>query len=130
MRRWLTVFLLILLPLQLSWAVAATYCQHEADPAASHIGHHQHEHHGLKASDDTSATDATGKVAKAKNGAQPAPAGVDNDCGSCHLGHAQPVFSAPPRLPALVGPVARTAPSGDWSSRGPDRRERPNWRLA
>ena len=31
MRRWLSMFLLIVLPLQISWAVAATYCHHAED---------------------------------------------------------------------------------------------------
>ena len=33
------MFLLIVLPLQISWAVAATYCQHETG-STQHFGHH------------------------------------------------------------------------------------------
>jgi hypothetical protein len=43
MRRWLSIFLLIVLPLQISWAVAATYCQHETG-STKHFGHHDHKH--------------------------------------------------------------------------------------
>ena len=38
------MFLLIVLPLQISWAVAATYCQHETG-STQHFGHHDHKHH-------------------------------------------------------------------------------------
>ena len=55
---------------------------------------------------------------------------VDDDCGFCHLGHTQPVASTPLELPAVNGPIARAAAPESWSSRGPDRRERPNWRTA
>ena len=56
MRRWLAVFLLILLPLQLSWAVAAAYCGHDGQVEGAvitgsdggamppHVGHHEHRH--------------------------------------------------------------------------------------
>lgn len=40
MRRWFVLFLLCLLPFQLSWAAASAYCQHERDPQPSHWGHH------------------------------------------------------------------------------------------
>ncbi|MET0209673.1 MAG: hypothetical protein ABW220_11580 [Burkholderiaceae bacterium] len=132
MRRWLTVFLLILLPLQLSWAVAATYCQHEKDPAVTHIGHHQHEHPvEAKAaqgdSADASLTPDDGPSAAKGAGSG---TGIDLDCGTCHLGHAQPVFTDAPRLPALSGPATLAEPVEAWATRGPDRRERPNWRAA
>ena len=54
MRRVILSLLILLLPLQFSWAVAASYCQHEdqvesrVQPSAgggvSHFGHHEHEH--------------------------------------------------------------------------------------
>jgi hypothetical protein len=155
MRRWLTVFLLILLPLQLSWAVAATYCAHEADPAVNHVGHHQHRHEasggasqasvepGLteasKTLDGSAGTDAgtdAGKAAGKAADDSPEKATdkaltcVDDDCGFCHLGHSQPVASTPIVLPAVAAPIVEGAVPEVWSSRGPDRRERPNWRIA
>lgn len=159
MRRWLAVFLLILLPLQLSWAVAATYCGHEADPAARHVGHHEHRHEGDDRSGGTSpggiavaaAIDLAGAAqsdapspapteppmqaadtlsSAADKGAPQPPPCVDDDCGFCHLGHTQPVASTPLELPTLGAPVASAAAPEPWSSRGPDRRERPNWRAA
>jgi hypothetical protein len=46
MRRWLTILLLVFMPLQSSWAVAAGYCtHHEESQAAQHFGHHADEHH-------------------------------------------------------------------------------------
>lgn len=122
MRRWLTVFLLILLPLQLSWAVAATYCAHEADPAVNHIGHHEHRH---EASTPEKAIEKATEKATDK-----ALTCVDDDCGFCHLGHSQPVASTPIVLPAMESLVTTGAAADVWSSRGPDRRERPNWLAA
>ena len=158
MRRWLTVFLLFLLPLQLSWAVAATYCAHEADPAVNHIGHHQHRHEAsegatkasgardpadLSSAGDRAGEDggtAAGKTSGTASGTSSDKASdktsdkaltcVDDDCGFCHLGHSQPVASTPIVLPAVASPVSSTSVSEVWSSRGPDRRERPNWQLA
>ena len=49
MRRWLTLLLFVLLPLQSSWAVVAAYCTHESTltqvNAPTHLGHHEHQHH-------------------------------------------------------------------------------------
>jgi len=46
MRRWLLIFLLFLLPFQLSWAASAAYCQHERDTQSGHWGHHEDEPRG------------------------------------------------------------------------------------
>ena len=43
MRRWLSILLLVFLPFQFSWAAVAGYCQHEADAASQHFGHHEHQ---------------------------------------------------------------------------------------
>ena len=44
MHRWLSILLLVVMPLQLNWAAVAAYCAHEASPSATHFGHHAHEH--------------------------------------------------------------------------------------
>ena len=45
MRRWLFIFLLLVLPFQMVWAAAAPYCAHEVNPSAKkHFGHHEHKH--------------------------------------------------------------------------------------
>ncbi|QDF96996.1 hypothetical protein CJ010_10885 [Azoarcus sp. DD4] len=44
MRRWLALVLLCLLPLEVSWAVAAEYCTHEHGHGMQHFGHHDDHH--------------------------------------------------------------------------------------
>lgn len=46
MRRWFSILLLVLLPIQFSWAAAAAYCEHESGARADHFGHHEHDHQG------------------------------------------------------------------------------------
>ena len=76
MRHWLLIFLVVLLPMQLSWAAVASYCQHESNGAtAQHIGHHDHDHEGDAGPADSSNGKTTGS-----SGA------VDLDCGTCHAG--------------------------------------------
>ncbi|TAH10868.1 MAG: hypothetical protein EAZ11_10990 [Curvibacter sp.] len=66
----MALLILVLLPLQLTWAATSAYCQHEAGAVGQHVGHHVHQHsHPV---DDTSG--------KAK------PNGGDADCGTCHAG--------------------------------------------
>ena len=114
MRKWLAIFLLVFLPLQLSWA-AVSYCSHETGAAAKHFGHHEHQHKAADSKDATSDPAKTG--------------GVDADCASCHAGCSF----------ALPGDV--TTPSIDNSSldtadywarlKSPlfERLERPQWRV-
>lgn len=92
MRRFIALLLLAVLPLQWGWAVAASYCQHEQDPAAAHIGHHVHRHAAPEAGSsqggDAGAASATPSVIDAVNGAD-SPSGLsawsgDADCGVCH----------------------------------------------
>ena len=76
MRRWLVVFMLLVLPLQFAWAAAAPYCAHETTAGAGkHPGHHQHVHQGgsdaAKAGDDGSGIGTS-----------------HTDCESCHAGAA------------------------------------------
>jgi hypothetical protein len=76
MRRWLVVFMLLVLPLQFAWAAAAPYCAHETAVAASkHPGHHQHVHQD--GSDAVDAGDDGGSLG-----------GNHTDCASCHAGTA------------------------------------------
>jgi cytochrome c5 len=72
MSRVLAFLLAFTLLFQMSWAVAATYCEHETSSTATvHFGHHAHVH---KAADGKQLAD--GKLA------------VDDDCSGCHAGHA------------------------------------------
>ena len=82
MCRLVTLFLLLVLPLQLSWAVAAVYCQHDAvAQVTGHMGHHEHQHvQGDEASGDV----AKQNTPEQKDAADKAPC-VDDDCAYCHL---------------------------------------------
>ena len=44
MRRFVLLFLMLILPLQWSWAAVASVCRHETGSAAQYLGHHDHEH--------------------------------------------------------------------------------------
>lgn len=113
MRRLIAVFLLLLLPLQFSWAVAASYCQHETTAAAKHFGHHAHEHAG----DADEAAD--GKL----------PGAIDNDCGACHAGCLAAIVDTDAQtlaLPTESFAGWQPAPPASPPSAQP---ERPNWRV-
>lgn len=119
MRRWLTIFLLVLLPLQFGWAAAARYCLHESlQETTNHFGHHEHQH----AASQTSPSDGTGKDVKLFG---------DDDCAYCHLGAAKPVRTEVQQPGVLDGSGAPPGPLvHPLGTRGPDRLERPNWRIA
>ena len=123
MRRWLALFLLILMPLQLSWGAVAPYCQHESSSAARHFGHHAHPHgDALK--------QLQGKKPAAAEKAKLGSLSPDPDCSYCHLNVVKPVATF------VLPPVAQGAQtlSEDveqiFSTRAPDHPERPNWRIA
>lgn len=115
MKRLLLIFLLTVLPLQMSWAAVTNYCQHENGKAAQHFGHHEHKHQAT--SDDT---------LKLKSSLT-----VDTDCGVCQLSSA-----ALPSASSDVAPISarQAGPSpikADLiSSVRPERPERPKWARA
>ena len=123
MRRWLTLVLLVLLPIQFTWASAAPYCQHEVTDSF-HFGHHVHEHLA------SPSADAQGDGSQDQGGNQDRGLTVDSDCGYCQ-------FSVVKSLPVpqlafanvSMGSVS-TMPLASFKFRAPDRLERPNWRLA
>ena len=117
MRRLFVLLLLAFLPLQSVWAVAASYCMHEAVPAAAHFGHHVHAHHeGHEGHADGA-------------GASAAKAGADMDCHACHgMGNALHMDAvAPPLRLAGTRPAPFVLPL--LQSPSPHRPERPNWRV-
>jgi hypothetical protein len=71
MRRLVLVFMMCLLPLQWSWAAAASLCAHEA--GGSHYGHHEHKHDACA----SSSQDAEESADTQRQGAHP-------DCQVCH----------------------------------------------
>ena len=120
MCRWLTIFLLILLPAQLTWAAAAGYCQHETDKQVSHFGHHEHKHQGAKLkAGGTEPSDAAGNLGA-----------LDDDCAVCHLGCVAPVASS--LVVDVVVPVqAHDQPAvAGFESHVPEVPQRPDRSLA
>jgi hypothetical protein len=126
MRRWLTLLLLVLLPLQFTWGAAAAYCGHETSQTTRHIGHHVHAH---------------GDGAQQAQAKKPDPAGLDaekaktkfaldEDCGVCHLSAVKPVSTAGMALMDPAAQVMDLGPGNRFSTRAPDHPERPNWRIA
>lgn len=114
MRRWFTLLLLVLMPLQSVWAAAAAYCQHEEGRTAQHVGHHAHEHHG--------AASGHGQDGNAGD--------FDGDCGHCHLGGV-PLLPPAAVLPAVVPVADLHAPAASrFRSVDPAPIERPNWASA
>lgn len=123
MRRWLTLVLLFVLPIQFAWSAAAAYCQHEQSPATTHIGHHTHVHKAEKASSDAS-DQHDGKAAKSGKLVG------DNDCGYCHLSFSKPMVPLALHFDTDAAFKLDTSPSLTFRSRGPDQHDRPNWRIA
>lgn len=128
MRRALTVLLLLILPLQLSWAVAAAYCQHEVSvPSTGHVGHHEHLH----AQD---AEKVSGDVAKKNSpeqqGGGDKPQCVDDDCAYCHLAGLKTVTVADIVLAVAVESTFVTRSVLPIESQPRGRIDRPNWRAA
>jgi hypothetical protein len=123
MRRWLALLLLVLLPLQSSWAVVAGYCGHETGVAAKHVGHHDKAAHGH----GDGLADGSGE--SRNDGPSTPSAGAD--CGHCH-GAGVGMLD----VPAALEPVAPcSAPPGAGhacrASHPPAQPERPQWaRLA
>ena len=127
MRRWLACLLLVLVPIQLSWAAVASYCNHPAaslaaGPAADHLGHHDHAGHAHGQPDDRPAPQAN----PADEGGS-APAGMNHDCGHCH-GHC--AMMAVSFGSALATPPVHGLPAGAQGTspaRAPTPPERPQW---
>lgn len=132
MRRWLILFLLSMLPLQVSWAVAATvdYCAHDQDQTAQHFGHHEdasaHDHYVHD--NDVHDNDAYAAEAEKSHG-DTGPA------GQLHLDHEHNHLSGFLGLLSEVDISTHKSPQlfplGDtliYLSLPPGNLERPNWR--
>ena len=122
MRRWLSILLLLVMPLQFGWAAVGTYFEHESVPRAQHFGHHEHKHEhkhqqAAGASGEVSKGELTGAIAGAL------------DVADCHFhGQCTVVLPAAPVMPMGNGSQVPT----DWevaSAIAPvlPRPERPNW---
>jgi hypothetical protein len=129
MRRWLLLFLLAVIPMQLSWAALASYCQHETVPAkAAHFGHHQHDHQD-QAGDRHGVDLAKAKGDHAGDDTK-SPLALDDDCSYCHLGCAQaPAGATDWTSVQLPSPMVALL-SALHDSHFPQGLERPDRRLA
>jgi hypothetical protein len=117
MKRVFLVILILLLPLQLSWAAVASYCQNEVSQARVHFGHHEHK----TSQQPVSMKDHVSKGA------------VDNDteCGFCHLSCCKSVTAYTQlKLPADFNLAAYPLIPSDFSSHIAEGPEKPNWQLA
>lgn len=123
MRRWLVTLLVLLLPIQFTWVVAAPYCKHETSVQVPHFGHHSHQHKDA----DAASPEPSKANGKADGGSQEA---VDYDCELCHLTTANLEPGPTPTVARGIGSTTHYAWEHLWSSRDPDRLDRPNWRLA
>ncbi len=115
MRKWLAILLLVLVPLQFSWAAVNAYCQHESGPTASHAGHHTHEHQPQAQSDET-------------EGGTSAMMSADADCVTCHAGcvlWTMPSHHDPVRI--LASLTSSADPGAMLVSPPTARPERPQW---
>ncbi len=98
MKRFFAILLMLILPLQFSFAAASAYCADEANVAVEHYGHHAHE--GKQAPPDPDTTK--------KSAGEP-------ECGACHLGCAKLqtaaliVGSPDSTLPVEVAPLLSAA---------------------
>jgi cytochrome c553 len=124
MTRWLLLVLMVLLPVQFSWAAAAPYCAHESDPVSFHVGHHAHVHRVAPAEAQHAVS------APEKDAAKGSPASDHGDCHYCHgvagqsASPAAPQFGGPARHVFLAVAIARLEGSRIASI------ERPRWERA
>jgi hypothetical protein len=125
MRRWIAIFLIILLPLQFSWAVAADLCLDEPGSDVAHFGHHAHPEHEHPGADDGAAQSLADTLDKGKQH-------PEGDCGCS--GQLCGAHLLPAGLDALIG-----MPPSQWLSArvscayppsDPNRIERPNWSVS
>ncbi len=123
MRRWLAVLMMVLLPLQFSWAAVAHHCEDDAAAAVAHLGHHDHAGHGHAGED----ADPHHQAGSDGTGSEPS----ELDCGHCH-GFCAGMLEARSRFVAQADarpmPTLWAAPQAEHLPAQP---ERPQWvRLA
>ncbi len=86
MKRWLLILLMLVLPLQMSFAAVAPYCAHEEGAAAQHVGHHSHTHQAADGQDQH----------------QNQLPGADLDCDYCHHAASAALPMAPPQALSVL----------------------------
>jgi hypothetical protein len=113
-RKFLALFLIVLLPLQWSWAVSAAPCDHEVTAHPAHFGHHGPSH-----GEPAGPLDAVGSAA--------ADLGDDGhaDCGTCQLGSATAVLSNLRLIMAATADSLSATVRALWPNGHPDVHFRP-----
>ncbi len=121
MRALLISLLLLVIPLQVSWAAVGGYCKHESGAATQHLGHHEHQHESNVTSDYV----AKGAI---EEPTQLNSSGfADSDCAICHAS-AVAVLTASTNRPCSEPLSASVSGLPDQASTAisyPP--ERPNW---
>ena len=113
MRRWFLIFLVVFLPMQLSWAAVASYCEHETEATAQHVGHHEHQHQA-----DAEPTDSDNSKAFGSS---------DTDCSACHAGCCTAMLQSTLLVTVSLSSDTHGAPPLRLSSHPASLPERPNW---
>lgn len=135
MRRWLCLFLLVLLPLQFAWGAVARYCEHEQAggaastarapvAAAPHLGHHDHVHaegHGGHAGQQGS-----DRAGEQQDSQQDVSQADHPDCASCHFAALAPLLPATVWLAAHAKGGWAFEPTWRYPSHIPQAPERPD----
>ena len=113
MKKYLAIFLLMLLPSQFSWAAFAGYCEHETAVSAKHQGQHSHDHASVDHQE-------TGQHAEPSSC-------MDHDCAACHLGCAAALVNDLNTLTAAVSDDHPLHLQVIASQHLRERPERPKW---
>ena len=113
-RKFLVIFLLAWMPMQLTWAAVSVYCKHERAQSSqsAHPGHHEHEH-----------------VTPADSGMPADAATAHPDCSVCHTTTTLPAMGALMDLAAATQSLLRFVASA-FPVPPPGAPDRPNWRPA
>ena len=100
MRKFFAFLVLLILPLQISFAAAAEYCEIERNDSGRHFGHHSHD------------------GAKDQKESSPKQGKADKDCAFCQLGcsHAQVSGMASLAFSTHQSPVQGVFPLPDGES--------------
>ena len=120
MKRYVLIFLLMLLPFQFSWAAVASYCQHESNPAAQHVGHHAAADSKQQKQDQLADQSDDSKL----------NTGSDADCSFCHFSCSKPMNSytswtppvqeknsfAPSLPPLYLSHIGESPEEPDWKT--------------
>jgi len=115
--RALVILLALLLPVQISWAAMASYCQGENDRVSAHVGHHEHP----SANVDGHSGSEKSKVSDS-----------DIGCSLCHFScmKSVQVYSSGVAVPLATQRKSTPGYVSHPTSYIAGRPDKPNWQLA